>query len=161
MFMINLHDVTIKVECSATRILLILNLDSYLWNSLKLVQVILVWQIAGCPDQWHSIKTKIISMWCTSRICTWSNFIHDLYIQGISSPVNTEKMHRGSPVRPRYGVSFCGFNIWAELWLSHFVLFSRSPYIQPIWAIFDYDRVRACSIYISEMICCRLVIWCG
>ena len=38
----------------------------YLWNSLKLVQVILVWQITVCPDQWHSTKTNmIISMWCT------------------------------------------------------------------------------------------------
>ena len=51
----------------------------YLWNSLKLVQVILVWQITVCPDQWHSIKTNIISMWCTSRICTWSNSIHYLH----------------------------------------------------------------------------------
>ena len=56
-----------------------LNQDWYLWNSLKLVQVILVWQITVCPDQWHSIKTNIISMWCTSRIYTWSNSIHYLH----------------------------------------------------------------------------------
>ena len=50
-----------------------------MWNSLKLVQVILVWQIPVCPDQWHSIKTNIIRMWCTSRIGTWSNSIHYLH----------------------------------------------------------------------------------
>ena len=33
----------------------------------------------SCPDQWHSIKTNIISMWCTSRIGTWSNSIHYLH----------------------------------------------------------------------------------
>ena len=40
----------------------------------------LVWQITVCPDQWHSIKTNIISMWCTSRICSWSNSIYYLHV---------------------------------------------------------------------------------
>ena len=54
----------------------------------------------------------------------------------------------------------CGFVIWSVLWLSHFVLFSMSRYIQPIRAIFDRDIMRAYGIYISEMICHILVIWC-
>ena len=48
---------------------------------------------------------------------------------------------------------FCGFIIWSVIWLSHFVLFSISRYIQPIRAIFDRDIMRAYGIYISEMIC--------
>ena len=33
-----------------------------------------------CRDQWHLVKTNSISMWCTSRICTWSNSIHYLHV---------------------------------------------------------------------------------
>ena len=31
----------------------------YLWNSLQLGHVILVWQITACPDQWHSIVCDV------------------------------------------------------------------------------------------------------
>ena len=55
---------------------------------------------------------------------------------------------------------FCGFIIWSVLRLSHFVLFPISRYIQTIRAIFDRDIMRAYGIYISEMICHILVIWC-
>ena len=56
---------------------------------------------------------------------------------------------------------FCGFIIWSVLWLSHFVLFSMSRYIQPIRAIFDRDIMRAYGNYISEIIWHILVMWCG
>ena len=56
---------------------------------------------------------------------------------------------------------FCGFIIWSVFWLSHFVLFSMSRYIQRIRAIFDRDIMRAYGNYISEMICHILVVlWC-
>ena len=70
--------------CSIWVLLLIPLTMMYFWKDLSLdsvsvEQVILVWQITVCPDQWHSIKTNFNSMWCTSRICTWSNSIHYLH----------------------------------------------------------------------------------